>query len=163
MDTKQFWTMIEAAWETVGGYKEQRRLLAQGQLDEDGALDLQDALFDVVPALENNLNELGKEELFKFDHILERKLYEIDRAEIQEQTDGSDDGFLYARGFIVAMGEEYYTAVNKDSKKALMDFECEDICYLSYHLYENKFGDMPESEISRESCTNPNGWPDVEF
>jgi hypothetical protein len=161
MDTKRFWTMIENAWATVGGYKEERALLAQGKLDEDGAFDLQDALSDVLPALENDLNKLSKEELFKFDRILERKLYDIDREEIQAQTDGSDDGFLYARGFIVAVGEEYYTAVFRDPNKALMDLECEDICYLSFHLYEGKFGDMPESEISRESCTNPTGWPDI--
>ncbi len=161
MDTKHFWTMIENAWATAGGYKDERRLLAQGKLDEDSAFDLQDALVDVVPALESDLSKLSKEELFKFDRILERKLYEIDREEIQAATDGSDDGFLYARGFIVAMGEEYYAAVFRDPNKALMDLECEDICYLSFHLYENKFGEMPESEISRESCTNPEGWPDV--
>jgi hypothetical protein len=162
MDTKQFWNTIETAWDAAGGYKEERCLLAQGKLDEDGALDLQDALYDVLPALENELNRLSKEQLFKFDRIIERKLYDIDRAEIQEKTDGSDDGFLYARGFIVAMGEAYYNAVNKDPNKAVTDFECEEICYLSFHLYENKFGDMPESEISRESCTNPQGWPDIE-
>lgn len=161
MDTKHFWTMIETAWATVGGYKEERTLLAQGKLDDEKAFDLQDALSDVVPALESELNKLSKEELFKFDRILEHKLYDIDREEVYAATDGSDDGFLYARGFIVAMGEEYYAAVNRDPKKAIMDLECEDICYLSFHLYENKFGDMPDSEISRESGTNPNGWPDV--
>lgn len=161
MDTKRFWTMIENAWATVGGYKEERALLAHGKLDEDRAFDLQDALSDVVPALESELGKLSKEELFKFDRILERKLYDIDLEELQQKTDGSDDGFLYARGFIVAIGEEYYTAVFRDTNKALMDLECEDICYLSFHLYEGKFGEMPESEISRESCTNPTGWPDV--
>jgi hypothetical protein len=34
--------------------------------------------------------------------VLERTLYDIDRADIQAVTDGSDDGFLYARGFVVA-------------------------------------------------------------
>ena len=43
--------------------------------------------------------------------ILERKLYDIDRADIHERTDGSDDGFLYCRGFIVGMGQRYYEAV----------------------------------------------------
>ena len=53
----------------------------------------------VVPALQAALDLLPKDELLQFDRILERKLYDIDRSEIHEYTDGSDDGFLYCRGF----------------------------------------------------------------
>ncbi|MET8089612.1 hypothetical protein [Micromonospora sp. NPDC005220] len=45
------------------------------------------------------------------DPVVERKLHDIDREDIHEVTDGSDDGFLYARGFIVALGRAYYEAV----------------------------------------------------
>ncbi len=48
------------------------------------------------------LDKLPAEELLAFDRILERNQYDIDCAEIHENIDGSDDGFLYARGFIVA-------------------------------------------------------------
>ena len=115
-----------------------------------------------MPALEAALEELPKDELLAFDRILERKLYEIDRSEIQEYTDGSDDGFLYCRGFIVAAGQAYYDAVNKDPSRAMMDLECEDLCYLPMRVYAEKFGDMPDSEISRETASNSAGWSDAD-
>lgn len=43
----------------------------------------------VIPTLE----KLKKADLLEFDRILERKLYEFDRADVHEHTDG-DDGFL---------------------------------------------------------------------
>lgn len=82
----------------------------------------------------------------------------MDRAEVQEHTDGSDDGFLYARGFIVAAGRAYYDAVNADPSVAVMDLECEEMCYLSWHLYLDKYGEIPASGFSRESFNNTAGW-----
>jgi Protein of unknown function (DUF4240) len=109
--------------------------------------------------LRKRLERLSADELLAFDRILERKLYDIDRAEVQQHTDGSDDGFLYARGFIVAAGRDYYEAVNANPAIAMMDLECEDMCYLPWHLYQEKFGDIASSDISRESCSNRAGWP----
>jgi hypothetical protein len=162
MDDKRFWDLIESSWKAVGGMTKARQRLAEGKLSEDRAEDLMGALDEVIPALHAQLNQLPADELLAFDRILERKLYDIDRSEIQEQTDGSDDGFLYARGFIVAVGKRYYDAVNTTPSTALMDLECEEMCYLSWHLYREKFGDMPPSGISRESCSNKAGWPDME-
>jgi|ERR1051325_4416817 hypothetical protein len=159
MDSERFWQMIEDAWSAAGGRKKERSRLAAGKLSEDKAYELEEALDDMLPSLQEALNRLSQEELFAFDRILERKLYDIDREEIQAITDGSDDGFLYARGFIVAMGKEFYEAVNADPAKALTDFECEEMCYLSFHIYEEKFGEMPsDSGISRESCSNHADW-----
>src|SRR5262245_30515546 len=162
MDEKRFWSMIESAWKSAGGMTKQRQKLAAGKLSEDGADELMEAVEEMVEALREQLDELPKEELMEFDRILERKLYDIDRSEIQEHTDGSDDGFLYARGFIVAAGKEYYDAVNAKPATAMMDLECEEMCYLPMHVYEDKFGELPESGISRESCSNKKGWPDVD-
>jgi hypothetical protein len=92
---------------------------------------------------------------------LERKLYDIDRADIQERTDGSNDGFLYCRGFIVVIvgiGRGYYEAVRANPDRAVMDAECEVMCYLSWHLYRDKFGEVPPSGISRETQSNSEGW-----
>jgi hypothetical protein len=162
MDEARFWELIEDAWKAVGGRKNQRKKLAAGQLSEEDADDLVESLEEVIPALQKELGRLKARELLAFDRILERKLYDIDRAEIQEHTDGSDDGFLYARGFVVVAGREYYDAVNSDPKRAMMDLECEDMCYVSWHLYEDKYGEVPDSGISRESCSNKQGWPDLE-
>src|SRR5437879_2513330 len=147
MDDNRFWSLIESAWQAAGGKAKTRQKLAAGKLSEDRAETLVEALEEVVPALRELLNQLSKEELLAFDRILERKQYDIDRADIQEHTDGSDDGFLYARGFIVVAGKDYYEAVKAKPAVALMDLECEEMCYLSWHLYREKFGDMPPSGI----------------
>ena len=42
-----------------------------------------------------------------------------------------------------------------------MDLECEELCYLPTHVYEQRFGEMPRSDISRESGSNKAGWPDL--
>src|SRR5690242_5172448 len=115
MDEKRFWLMIEDAWQSVGGFKEPRRKLVKGELSEQEANDLAGQSWCAfVPALKAMLEQLPQEELLQFDRILERKLYDIDRADIHEYTDGGDDGFLYCRAFIVAAGQEYYDAVNTD-------------------------------------------------
>jgi hypothetical protein len=136
-----------------------RQKLTEGKLSADKAEDLMESMEEVIEALRGQLDQLSSAELLSFDRILERKLFDIDRAEIQEHTDGSDDGFLYARGFCVAAGKAYYDAVNAKPSVALMDLECEEMCYLSLHIYEEKFGPLAASGISRESCSNKAGWP----
>ena len=159
MDENCFWSMIEAAWGTIGGKAKLRQQLAEGLLSEDGPYSLQEALEeDVVPALQKQLADLPAEELLAFDRILERKLYDIDRADIHERTDGSDDGFLYCRGFIVGMGYSYYEAVRANPDRAFLDAECEAMCYLSWQLYHERFGEVPPSGISRETQSNSAGW-----
>lgn len=160
MDENRFWAMIETAWGAVGGKAKPRQRLADGKLPEKQAYALQEVLADeVVPALRDLLDALPAAELLAFDRILERRLYDIDRADIHERTDGSDDGFLYCRGFIVGMGRAYYEAVLAEPDRAVVDAECEEMCYLSWHLHQDKFGDVPPSGISRESNSNTAGWP----
>jgi hypothetical protein len=159
MNEERFWSMIEKAWDSAGGFKKERNALAIGKLSEEEVDGLAGTINEMATALREELSELNKEDLLQFDRILERKQYEIDRAEIQEYTDGSNDGFLYARGFIVAAGKDYYDAVNAKPKVAIMDLECEDMCYISFHVYKERFGEMPHSDISRESCSNKAGWP----
>jgi hypothetical protein len=159
MDDQQFWAIIEAAWKSVDGSAVTRQRLVRGELDEEAAQQLANpSRTQVVPKLRSALDALPKEELLHFDRILERKLHEIDRSEIQQHTDGSDDGFLYCRGFIVAAGQAYYDAVNSNPSQAMTDLECEEMCYLSARIYEGKFGELPDSGISRESASNPAGW-----
>ncbi|MDB6023698.1 MAG: hypothetical protein JWQ04_3555 [Pedosphaera sp.] len=160
MNEKRFWLMIEQAWEVAGDMIAERKQLASGDLSEEAAEELCGSIDDMLAALSEALAMLDQNELLEFDRILERKLYEIDRAEIQAHTDGSDDGFLYARGFIVAAGKAYYEAVNAEPQMAMMNLECEEMCYLSYHMYIERFGKMAKSEISRESGSNAAGWPD---
>jgi hypothetical protein len=159
VDENCFWSMIETAWGTVGGKAKSRQRLAEGHLSKERAYALQGTLEgEVAPALREQLTALTDEELLAFDRILERKLFDIDRADIHERTDGSDDGFLYCRGFIVGMGQRYYEAVRANPDVAVTDAECEEMCYLSWHLYHEKFGEVAPSGISRETQSNSAGW-----
>jgi hypothetical protein len=160
MDDKRFWSIIEFAWEAVGGKVKERQKLARGKLSDEKAEELVESLDEVIEALTQELDRLNAEELLAFDRTLERKLYDIDRSDVHESLDGSDDGFLYARGFVVAAGKGYYDAVNTTPEIGLSDLECEEMCYISTHIYEDKFGELPPSGISRETCSNRAGWPE---
>ena len=156
MDEPRFWSMIEAAWPRTQHAIALRQLAFTGEL-EDSA-DLYGIQKQMLAILTDTLNQLDADELLTFDRILERKLYEIDRADIQEYTDGSDDGSLYCRGFIVSMGQEYYDLIKADPSRALMDVEFEELCYHPHWLYEDKYGPIAPSDISRETGSNPTGW-----
>lgn len=104
--------------------------LAAGQFSPELADEILLSLDQVIAALGERLFQLPADELLAFDRILERKFYDLDRREVHDETDGSDDGFLYCRGFIVAVGREYYDAVNVNPMLASAGLECEDICYL---------------------------------
>jgi hypothetical protein len=154
-NSADLWSLIEKAWSKVAPELADVRTAPT----EDDLEALDEVLDDVIEALRADLQALDKDSLLAVDRTLERALYDIDRAEVQEVTDGSDDGFLYARGFIVALGKTFYDAVNATPSKALMDAECDTMCYLPWHIYEERFGEAPpRSSISRESCSNKDGW-----
>lgn len=165
MDETRFWSIIESAWEGVEGQAEARRKFAAGELSEDEARGLAKLLREtVMPAMLERLEKLPADELLGFQRILERKLYDLDRADIAEYAEGSDDGFLYARGFIVAVGRVYYEAVTIRPSLAMSgwQFESEDMCYVAQFVYEKKFGELPPSDISFETGSNREGWPDLD-
>lgn len=151
-DHARFWNLIASAWAATG--IEPAAVLRS---TEGGLQNRLDAFLAQLSALSTGLTS---EELTALDRVAERALYDIDRAEIQAITDGSDDGFLYARGFIVAMGRDYYDAVNADPEAATTDAECEEMCYFFAHLHNERFGGFPKtgSGISRETASNPAGW-----
>jgi hypothetical protein len=168
MTDERFWDLIEAAWAPLGGeVGAARRALTTRDLTADvwemSEISVVDKAMDAfLGNLEAAARDLPADELTDLDRVCERLLHDIDRADIHEVTDGSDDGFLYARGFIVAMGRDYYTAVAADPRVAILDADCESMCYFFAHLHHERFGTFPDtgSGISRESCTNHDGWPD---
>ena len=44
-----------------------------------------------------------------------------------------------------AMGRDFYDAVASDPEAAVLDAECEEMCYLFAHLYCERFGEFPET------------------
>lgn len=170
MDESQFWKIIDNAWQSSPKLQKFQKAVLETLKSPDAKDEFDERFGDGDPfipgertfikEIEKQLDELSAEDLAKFDRILERKQYDIDREDVHENTDGSDDGFLYCRGFIVAMGKKYYDAVNADPSKAMFDWECEAMCYLSWHLYNKKFGELAHSGISRETGSNTKGWSD---
>ncbi len=170
-ETDRFWSLIEDAWATQSDDAKAARaaLIARQpgeELDDQVAI-VDDALDGVMDNLRAVFEFEGcpQSELVAMDRVLERALYAIDRSDIQAVTDGSDDGFLYARGFIVAMGKAFYSAVLLDPAMAICDAECETMCYLPAHIHSDRFGgSFPEtgSQISRESGNNGDGWAAAE-
>lgn len=161
MTEQQFWEIIEKSWTDSPNLNE-KRINAIKSNDERLLEDLNE-LFEneILDNFTARISELNKTELTTFIHILEEKIYDIDRAEIQEYTDGSDDGFLYCRCFIVAMGQSYYDMINHCPEKATMDLEAESFGFIAYKVYEKNFKE--EFNIyefhSMESASNPKGWP----
>lgn len=157
MNEQKFWSIIEAAWPTTMQAIALRQKAFMGSVEPNKTL--QTVQKQILKNLTSAFDQLAQDDLLAFDRMLERKLYDIDRADIHKYTDGSDDGFLYCRGFIVSMGREYYEMVNADPAKATIDIEFEEFCYHPYLMYENKYGAPPPSSgLSRESGSNLAGW-----
>ncbi|WP_433360984.1 DUF4240 domain-containing protein [Actinoplanes sp. CA-142083] len=159
-DEARFWALVESAWEALGPEAAAlRRATVAGEAADPYALDKW--LNPFLAQLRVVSAQLSQQDLVDIDRVVERKLYDIDRADIQAVTDGSDDGFLYCRGYIVALGREFYEAVSADPERAIEDAECESICYFFAHLHGERFGGWPQtgSGITRESVSNPAGWP----
>lgn len=166
MNEERFWDLIEAAWAPLGDEAGRARHALATRDPEVAGYELpaftvvEKGLGAFVDNLRGLARDLGSAELTDLDRVAERMLHDIDRSDVHAVTDGSDDGFLYARGFIVALGREFYTAVSADPRLAVEDAGCESVCYLFAHLHHERFGAFPDtgSGISRESCTNPAGW-----
>ncbi|WP_308258336.1 DUF4240 domain-containing protein [Saccharothrix obliqua] len=164
-DEARFWALLEDAWAGAGPEANGvRAALAKRVPEEDDGFaavdELDDHLDAVLDALRTATEGLSSEELTALDAVVERKMHDIDRQDVHEVTDGSDDGFLYARGFIVVLGREFYTAVAADPRMAVQDAECERMPYFFAHLHADRFGGFPGtgSGISRETATNAAGW-----
>lgn len=160
-----FWDTIERAWSAVPAAEPVRAGLVTDPAHSStptfhSATELDKHLDAMLAAVRTILMTFNSAELAAWDAHMERALWDIDREDVHEVLDGSDDGFLYARGFVVAAGRKYYEAVSKDPETYGVDAECEEITYFAAHLHEKRFGEWPEhkSGISRESCTNPEGW-----
>ena len=158
LDESRFWGIIDDAWESHSELSDYRSSLLRSTRDSNAGheVGLIPDETKLIEKIESQLETLSKSELLAFDRILERKLYEIDRADIHDRTGGSDDGFLYCRAFIVAVGRDYYEAVYADPALAI-EGDC-GLAYTSAMIYERKFGPLPPSGISRESQSNAAGW-----
>jgi hypothetical protein len=161
-DEARLWSLLEVAWARLGpdvGQARQDLVVRPGGTPAGTAV-LTGALPGFLDALRGLCQELPADELVALDRVVERKLWEIDRADVHAMIGGSDDGFLYARGFTVAMGREFHGCVAGDPRMGVPRAECEEMCYFFAHLHHERFGAFPDtgSGISRESGQNVAGW-----
>lgn len=163
MNTTTFWQLIEQAWEAVPTWNTKRQQALTN--NEFSLLEPLDGALSgaVLAAYKTQLLKLDQAALTTFIHTLEAQMYHIDRQEIHQYTDGSDDGFLYCRCFIVGMGITYYNSIDQDPSKASYDLEAELFGFTAYQVYEEQFGE----EFNRyqfhsmETCSNVEGWKEA--
>jgi len=168
---QEFWQLIENVWELFEEPNQIRRKI----IEQGGTPELlkkaSNALNQViVPVIEEKLRSFTKDNLIAFDQVLEKKLYDIDREDVQEYIEGGDDGFLYKRGFVVGMGQDYYNQINKNPIIATGNnfswhltggISCEAMCLIALAIHLEQYNEaMPITDISRESGINKAGWPD---
>jgi hypothetical protein len=109
-----------------------------------------------------------EEELFAFEEQLALHLYAIDGevyAENAGDSGGSDDGFLYARCYVVAKGREFFEAVKADP--ALMPKSIEQWCETLLYPHREAWAQITQrdssewpfvSSVSYESGSNSDLW-----
>ncbi len=159
MNEVKFWELIENVWADAPKLNTMRaKAIATNDLDLID--ELGEALSDkLVTKYIKRLKALKKDELAAYIHLLEEKLYLIDRADIQKYTGGTGDHFLYYRSFIVALGKDYYEMVSKNPAKAV-EGDGEIFGFIAYDVYEEKFGEEFErnSVHSIETGSNKAAW-----
>lgn len=99
-DEARFWALLEAAWArcTPEADRARQALAKPGSSLAAGLAAIGPALAVFLNHLAGLSRRLPAGEVASLDRVLERKLYDIDRADIQRVTDGSDDGlFVFAR------------------------------------------------------------------
>lgn len=113
------------------------------------------------------------EEIFLFDDIFSKKLYDIDGEawgkNVEQACDGylSGDFFLYARCCVVANGRKFYEKVLQDPEQMPGDLEFESLLSIAREAWAKKTGqDVSEyphgCAFNRESFSNTANWPHLQ-
>lgn len=156
-----FWQTIENIWESTPEMNTKRLEVLETN-EEDLIMELSGEMCQelFLSNFKAELSRLTKEAITEFIHTLEERLYHMDREEIHEYTDGSEDGFLYCRCFIVGMGKEYYEKIDKTPSLATMDAEAELAGFEAYMIYKDLFGEEFERNTIHciESGSNRDAW-----
>lgn len=147
MDVSEFWEAIS--------------IIDQNMLEE---CDDEEAVEPLVLALSQN----SEAEIGQFQEHLSKVLYAIDgKAWIEEAGDsnGSGDGFLYARCYVVAKGKGYYSKVlsNPSSMPKNSDQWAESLLYVAGQAWAEITGNNEEdydreATVSYESFSNKAQW-----
>jgi hypothetical protein len=132
------WSLIEAAWQRLGPAALAGREALTRRAPEPGSDEFARWLDGMVENLRDDCAALSDAELLALDQTMDLRLDELDRPDIYEVVEGSDDGFLYRRAFIVARGREFHAAVLADPETAVDEAECEDFLYVFSEARANR-------------------------
>lgn len=160
MNNTKFWEMIELAWKAdLNAFNlREEALKSHSEILIRRLCNIVSGI--ITTHLTKQLMALEQNELSKFIHVLEDKLFHIDREDIHEYTGGSDEGFLYCRCFITCMGETYYNRIDNNPSMASRCAGTEELAYLGYEIYEYRFGENFERNSIHciESGSNSKCW-----
>lgn len=146
MTEKEFWKIMDKAdWNFEG--------------DDDKVL---------APVIDA-LSKLDDAEIFGFEDVMSKLLYDIDSQEIALKLYGpelifSEDMFLYQRCVALVNGAKYYKNILTGKTQLDPDMEFESILYVPHRAWAKKHqadtGDYPHfPEISYETGSNEALWP----
>lgn len=125
---------------------------------------------EVLAPVVQYLSEQTDEEIFEFENIMSKLLYDIDSKKIAMQLYGtseqfSADEFLYQRCVAVVNGQGYYSSILYGGIKLNKDLEFEAVLYVPIKAWAKKhkqdtsnYPHIPET--SYESCSNKALWND---
>ena len=144
MTNDDFWRLIETI---------DRNVLRRGEGHEDEALQ---PLIDALASLD-------EAELRSFQNHLAQSLYDLDGRKYADAAgDIGDDGFLYARCFVVAMGRDVYrrTLRDPDLMPKGVDHWCEPLLYVAEQAWEIQGGESLDfqTKVSFETGSNTALW-----
>jgi Protein of unknown function (DUF4240) len=116
--------------------------------------------------LKTVLLALPAEDICAFSLALDDMMYALDRRDIHDVTDGSDDGFEYMRLWIISRGRAYCESVIADPHNAPQwgDEENEDFGYVAEDAFEAKEGAPFPTSVRRHKTSrfltgsNTAGW-----
>ncbi|MGE1217013.1 DUF4240 domain-containing protein [Bacillus toyonensis] len=118
----------------------------------------------------NYLSKSSNEDIFAFEDILSKLLYDLDGIEyaknigeyayVDEEEFFSVDNFLYARCVVVANGRDFYYEVLQSPEEMPKDIEFESLLSVAREAYEQKndeeFDYMPKFDY--ETYSNKGKW-----
>ncbi|MFS8393102.1 DUF4240 domain-containing protein [Xanthomonas campestris] len=148
MENTQFWQLMKLV---------DRVALEDGEEDR------------AVLSLTSALTAMEVTSIEAFHEHLSQHLFAIDGEKYAANAGNSgesDDGFLYARCYVIARGEEYYFRVKQTpvEMQRSADQWCESLLYVAPNAWAARSGSDPsdwtfEATVSYESGSNPDLWP----
>ncbi len=109
------------------------------------------------------LGELKPADIQEFQELLAERLYQLDGEQFAAhagQCGTSDDGFLYARCFVVASGQAFFEKVRRAPKTFPKDVSLEVLLTAAEEAHLQSAGESlaAVTHFSYETGSNPAGW-----